>query len=168
MITHAVNITYCCSGSTLSMISLMRAGRPADPTAYTSIPPKAQTRRPRYGREYANSRWSGRVLLVAISMRMRTVPRPCGADDRLEIGVARRPVELALRLVRRRVQHRRVARTPRRQRPRYATAGHPFHACDDLAHRMGMSGAEIVGARFAGLDDRFERREVRGGEIGHV
>src|ERR671934_237364 len=100
------------------MISLISAGSPAEPAAYTSIPTNAHARRPRYGRAYSNRRWSGRVLLIAIPMRMRAMPLPGRANDRLEIGEARRPVELRLRLLRSGVQHGRVAGTARRQRPR--------------------------------------------------
>src|SRR3989442_5942881 len=55
-IAHAMRKTSCCLGSTLSKIGLMRYARPADPTAYTTMPAIAHARRPRYGVAYSNRR----------------------------------------------------------------------------------------------------------------
>src|SRR3989442_908613 len=231
-IAHAMRKTSCCLGSTLSKIGLMRYARPADPTAYTTMPAIAHARRTRYGVAYSNRRcrvvrclgmasgtpnlkerrkitsppqgtrrtggsnlsrarfspvspcppwWRAQfcnaskgalylspLLLVSIAGRVRPVPVPGGTHDDLEVGVARRPVQLGVRLLRRRVEHRGIARAPRRQRPRYLASGDAFDGVDDLAHRVRMPGTEIVRARSIRLDQRVQRADVRIGEIGHV
>src|SRR5215212_2360232 len=96
---------------------------------------------------------------------MRPVPVPRRAHDRLEVAVARRPVQFALRLLRSRVEHRRVARPPRAECPWHWPAGDAMYGVDHLAHRMRMAGTEIVGARFAGFGYCLEREDVRGGKV---
>src|SRR5579872_6791901 len=113
--------------------------------------------RRRYGRAYANSRCSGGCLSVSIAVRMRAVPAPGGADDGLDVGERRRPVQFGFRFLRRRVQHRGIAGPPGPERPGHRAADDLRYRVDHLLDRMRTTGTEVVGARLASLDDRLER-----------
>src|SRR5438046_2479669 len=133
------------------------------------MPTVAQPRRPRYGAAYWNRRRSVVASLTRlVPMRMRAVPVPRRADDGLERREARRPMELRVRLVRGGVEDGGIAGTARAERPRNLASGDARDGVDDFAHRMRMTGAEVVRARLPRLDDRLERFHVRVGEIGHV
>src|SRR5712692_6154576 len=84
------------------------------------------------------------ALLFVITPWMRLVPRARGSDDRLEVPKAWRPAQLALRFVRRRVEDGRIARTPRRERPRHLPAGDALDRIDHLEPRMRAAGSEVV------------------------
>jgi hypothetical protein len=68
----------------------------------------------------------------------------------------------------RRIEDRRIAGSPRRQRPRHGAADGAGDAVNHFAYRMRMPGAEIVDAGPADFDDRLQRLQVRVGEVRHV
>src|SRR5204863_7624402 len=105
---------------------------------------------------------------LVIAPWMRLVPCARGSDDRLEVPEPWRPAQLALRLVRRRVEDGRVARTPRRERPRHLPAGDALDRVDHFEHRMRAAGSEVVRPRLARLGDGPERPDVRVREIGDM
>src|SRR5712692_9350256 len=114
------------------------------------MPTTAQASRTRYGRAYRNRRrsvvrWRG-TLASLIAMWMCAVPLPCRPHDRFEVGIARRPVQLGLRFVRRRIEDRRIAGPARTERPRHVSAGDARHRLDHLSHGMRMARAEVVRA----------------------
>ena len=131
----------------------MRYARPADPDRVDQHaddgPGKAAAVRLRVV-EQASER---RRYRVSITLGMRPVPVPGGADDGVEVGEPRRPVQFRLRFLRRGVQDRRIARPARRERPRHLPPGHALHRVDDLPHRVRAARAEVVGAGLA----RFRR-----------
>ena len=96
------------------------------------------------------------------------MPRPRGADDRVDVGEPRRPVQLGASLARRRVENGRIAGTPRRDRPGHSAAGDPPDRVDDFADRVRAARPQVVRRRLVSLDGSFERLDVGVGEIAHV
>ena len=102
------------SAARLSKIGLISQASPAVPTRVDQHPddrpgePAAIRRRvAEQAAERVGSLTNESVVPIAV--RMGTVPVPRRADDGLEIGEARLPVQLGLRLLRRGVQHGRIA-----------------------------------------------------------
>src|SRR5207237_7900878 len=99
---------------------------------------------------------------------MTQFPGQSGADDRVEIGMARLPAEPLARQRRIGDQLRRVARPPRRLAARHLPAADAFDGGDDLAYRAAAAGAEIERAAVAACGEVIERTQMRVGEIGGV
>src|SRR5438128_3826631 len=99
---------------------------------------------------------------------MIAMPAPGRFHNRVELGKARRPVQLASSFGRRSEQNRRIAGAARRQRPRYGSTCYPLDGTDDLLDRVRTAGAEIVSGRDISFHDSLERLDMRVGEVGDM
>src|SRR5690348_13752007 len=90
------------------------------------------------------------------------------ANDRVEVGRMRLPVQASPRERRISDELGRVARTPRRLPKRYRTAGDPLDGGDDLSHRAAMAGAEVHRAVLSARAEIAERAYMRVAQIGDV
>src|SRR5437870_1340996 len=89
---------------------------------------------------------AGRRLIASsprVPVRMALMPGPHRADDRVEIGKARRPAELGLRLSGRRIEDGRIARAARGKRPGHAATGDTLDRVDHLSHRVRLTRPQV-------------------------
>src|SRR5690349_19836855 len=107
----------------------------------------AAANRPRYGREYRNSRGSAFSVtwaaapsvcrVPAVAGRMGRAPAPRGLDDHVDVFKGRFPPQRALDLVARRVEDARIARTPPARARRHGLPRHALDGAHDFADGRG-------------------------------
>ena len=141
-----------------------------------TIAPSAASRRPRYGRAYSSRRSS--TFDVDAWHQRGLASNPSG--DASNASATRRPRSCRAPALRHPAQARRGCARPTRTAPpdRPAAAApigtarcrpvDPLDRRDDVAHRRGPLGADVVGGRRAALLQPRERAHVRIRQVGDV
>src|SRR5260221_3764437 len=105
-----------------------------------------------------------RQKLRCVAVRMRAPPVPRAADDRLERGKLRLPVQIALDAARARHQHGGITGTPRHFARRHPVPRHAASRFDNFANAIAAAMAEILDEVVA-LTQSIEHQNMRAGEI---
>ena len=108
------------------------------------------------------------VPLVLIPVRMRGVPPPCRADDLFHICELRLPAEHRTRLLARRDELRRIARTARADLHRDCLACRFFRRGDHLLHREAAAAPEVKNVALPAAPQIVKRTHMRIREINDV
>src|SRR5207302_5960903 len=103
---------------------------------------------------------SKRDLRLRCRRSVALMPGPGGAQDAVEVGETRRPVEQLMRQPRIGDERRRIAGPARRLAPRHAAAGDALDRGDDLANRIAAAGAEGERGARATLLELVERFDM--------